>query len=73
MSLSRRGEPSDGAAIEAHTALEGVFELGEVDREGFQQPRMSVNHSRMKRMSRSATMAFTSSGVCGQSADMAGD
>ena len=31
-----------------------------------------MNQSRMKRISRSATMALTSSGVCGRSADMAG-
>ncbi len=34
----------------------------------FSWPRMSVNHRRTKRMSRSSTKAFTSSAVCGWSA-----
>ena len=33
----------------------------------FSDPRMSVNHRRMKRMSRSCTIALTSSGVWGVS------
>ena len=38
----------------------------------FSWPRMSVNHSRMKRMSRSATIALTSAGDLGRSSVIAG-
>ena len=37
----------------------------------FSWPRTSVNQSRMKRMSRSSTSAFTSAAVCGWSAILA--
>ena len=63
--LLDRVEAGDRGAVEAHARLERVVELGALIENDFSCPRMSVNQKRMKRMSRSATSALTSSAVCG--------